>query len=261
MLNELPLDCSPALVRVIKTTSAVKNLQQLAQDADLALLQVWGAVSGTWNSFNSRGVFYLCASGFLWCRSTSVLLVWAECAEKAQALECGERLETWGAVVRRQCWISDRCEVAGASGGLGSMPLRGASPLKQAAQELLRLNSEYLQGWRSHSLSASWSGIWPASEWKAFFIANGSFPSSTFVCIVSRAIAVPLWEVSLSSLCLPTGQLKPEQTVLLTYPQWSVLVLPHWCLCEWRHPKHKWKLTAAMAKYCRFLCICQELLC
>ena len=44
-------DCSPALVRVIKTTSAVKNLQQLAQDADLALLQVplgaWGdALSG-----------------------------------------------------------------------------------------------------------------------------------------------------------------------------------------------------------------------
>ncbi|XP_047693422.1 GATOR complex protein NPRL3 isoform X1 [Prionailurus viverrinus] len=41
LLGELPLDCSPALVRVIKTTSAVKNLQQLAQDADLALLQVF----------------------------------------------------------------------------------------------------------------------------------------------------------------------------------------------------------------------------
>lgn len=40
LLNELPLDCSPALVRVVRTTSAVKNLQQLAQDADLALLQV-----------------------------------------------------------------------------------------------------------------------------------------------------------------------------------------------------------------------------
>lgn len=40
LLAELPIDCSPALVRVIKTTSAVKNLQQLAQDADLALLQV-----------------------------------------------------------------------------------------------------------------------------------------------------------------------------------------------------------------------------
>ncbi|XP_017366323.1 GATOR complex protein NPRL3 isoform X3 [Cebus imitator] len=39
LLSELPVDCSPALVRVIKTTSAVKNLQQLAQDADLALLQ------------------------------------------------------------------------------------------------------------------------------------------------------------------------------------------------------------------------------
>ncbi|XP_029431886.1 GATOR complex protein NPRL3 isoform X5 [Rhinatrema bivittatum] len=41
LLSELPLDCSPALVRVIKSTSAVKNLQQLAQDADLALLQVF----------------------------------------------------------------------------------------------------------------------------------------------------------------------------------------------------------------------------
>lgn len=47
LLSELPIDCSPALVRVIKTTSAVKNLQQLAQDADLALLQVG---PGTWMS-------------------------------------------------------------------------------------------------------------------------------------------------------------------------------------------------------------------
>lgn len=50
LLGELPLDCSPALVRVIKTTSAVKNLQQLAQDADLALLQVllWGPGETLW---------------------------------------------------------------------------------------------------------------------------------------------------------------------------------------------------------------------
>ncbi|XP_066432224.1 GATOR1 complex protein NPRL3 isoform X4 [Eleutherodactylus coqui] len=41
LLNELPVDCSPALVRIIKSASAVKNLQQLAQDADLALLQVF----------------------------------------------------------------------------------------------------------------------------------------------------------------------------------------------------------------------------
>ncbi|XP_018426284.1 PREDICTED: nitrogen permease regulator 3-like protein isoform X3 [Nanorana parkeri] len=41
LLNELPLDCSPALVRIIKSATAVKNLQQLAQDADLALLQVF----------------------------------------------------------------------------------------------------------------------------------------------------------------------------------------------------------------------------
>uniref|UniRef100_A0A673W4S6 GATOR complex protein NPRL3 n=1 Tax=Salmo trutta TaxID=8032 RepID=A0A673W4S6_SALTR len=41
LLAQLPLDCSPALVRLIKTSSAVKNLQQLAQDADLNLLQIF----------------------------------------------------------------------------------------------------------------------------------------------------------------------------------------------------------------------------
>ncbi|XP_039902994.1 GATOR complex protein NPRL3 isoform X9 [Simochromis diagramma] len=41
LLSQLPLDCSPALIRLIKTCSAVKNLQQLAQDADLALLQIF----------------------------------------------------------------------------------------------------------------------------------------------------------------------------------------------------------------------------
>ncbi|XP_055750090.1 GATOR complex protein NPRL3-like isoform X2 [Salvelinus fontinalis] len=41
LLAQLPLDCSPALVRLIKTCSAVKNLQQLAQDADLNLLQIF----------------------------------------------------------------------------------------------------------------------------------------------------------------------------------------------------------------------------
>uniref|UniRef100_A0A3P9K6X7 GATOR complex protein NPRL3 n=1 Tax=Oryzias latipes TaxID=8090 RepID=A0A3P9K6X7_ORYLA len=41
LLSQLPLDCSPAMVRLIKTCSAVKNLQQLAQDADLALLQIF----------------------------------------------------------------------------------------------------------------------------------------------------------------------------------------------------------------------------
>ncbi|KAM8844936.1 GATOR1 complex protein NPRL3 isoform 2-T2 [Spinachia spinachia] len=41
LLGQLPLDCSPAMVRLIKTCSAVKNLQQLAQDADLALLQIF----------------------------------------------------------------------------------------------------------------------------------------------------------------------------------------------------------------------------
>ncbi|XP_047213489.1 GATOR complex protein NPRL3-like isoform X1 [Girardinichthys multiradiatus] len=41
LLGQLPLDCSPAMVRLIKTCSAVKNLQQLAQDTDLALLQIF----------------------------------------------------------------------------------------------------------------------------------------------------------------------------------------------------------------------------
>uniref|UniRef100_A0A3Q1C079 GATOR complex protein NPRL3 n=1 Tax=Amphiprion ocellaris TaxID=80972 RepID=A0A3Q1C079_AMPOC len=45
LLNQLPLDCSPAMVRLIKTCSAVKNLQQLAQDADLALLQIFHIAS------------------------------------------------------------------------------------------------------------------------------------------------------------------------------------------------------------------------
>ena len=59
LLGELPLDCSPALVRVIKTTSAVKNLQQLAQDADLALLQV---PLGAWGK-----PFTCCASAVCFC--------------------------------------------------------------------------------------------------------------------------------------------------------------------------------------------------
>ncbi|XP_055079515.1 GATOR complex protein NPRL3 isoform X4 [Periophthalmus magnuspinnatus] len=41
LLSQLPLDCSPAMVRLIKTCSPMKNLQQLAQDADLALLQIF----------------------------------------------------------------------------------------------------------------------------------------------------------------------------------------------------------------------------
>lgn len=41
LLSQLPLDCSPAMVRLIKTCSAVKNLQQLAQDADLDLFQIF----------------------------------------------------------------------------------------------------------------------------------------------------------------------------------------------------------------------------
>ncbi|XP_061404914.1 GATOR1 complex protein NPRL3 isoform X1 [Lethenteron reissneri] len=41
LLSQLPADSSPSLVRLIKVTSPMKTLQQLAQDADLALLQVF----------------------------------------------------------------------------------------------------------------------------------------------------------------------------------------------------------------------------
>ena len=40
LLNSLPKDCSPSLRRIIKLSSPLKNLQQLSQDADLALSQV-----------------------------------------------------------------------------------------------------------------------------------------------------------------------------------------------------------------------------
>lgn len=172
MLNELPLDCSPALVRVIKTTSAVKNLQQLAQDADLALLQVRGTVSSSWNPFKSWGVFFLCSTGFLWYVSTSVLSMWAECTEKAWALELtGGKVEEMkgNTTVRAQScsWIqaADCFGVARVPGGLQSTPLVRASPVKQAAQGLsVRILSTCRD--TSHSLSGPWSSIWPASEKK-----------------------------------------------------------------------------------------------
>lgn len=69
LLAELPLDCSPALVRVIKTTSAVKNLQQLAQDADLALLQVvpWGlGTHSGWGRVGVRRAGHLCPAESCW---------------------------------------------------------------------------------------------------------------------------------------------------------------------------------------------------
>ncbi len=40
LLESLPMDSSPALVRVIKVASPLKSLQNLSSDADLPLGQV-----------------------------------------------------------------------------------------------------------------------------------------------------------------------------------------------------------------------------
>lgn len=40
LLNSLPLDSSPALVRLVKMISPLKNLQMLSLDSDLSLSQV-----------------------------------------------------------------------------------------------------------------------------------------------------------------------------------------------------------------------------
>lgn len=40
MLDSLPLDSSPALLRVLRSYSPLKSLQTLAADADLTLAQV-----------------------------------------------------------------------------------------------------------------------------------------------------------------------------------------------------------------------------
>ncbi|XP_072044345.1 GATOR1 complex protein NPRL3-like isoform X1 [Amphiura filiformis] len=44
LLNDLPKDCSPSLRRIIKLSTPLKSLQQLSQDADLALSQVFQLV-------------------------------------------------------------------------------------------------------------------------------------------------------------------------------------------------------------------------
>ncbi len=40
VISGLPLDASPSLIRLIKVTSPLKSLQNLASDADLSLGQV-----------------------------------------------------------------------------------------------------------------------------------------------------------------------------------------------------------------------------
>lgn len=71
LLAQLPLDCSPALVRLIKTCSAVKNLQQLAQDADLALLQVHTPLTASTGSERQNTCLYLHLHGMRWTNSFS----------------------------------------------------------------------------------------------------------------------------------------------------------------------------------------------
>jgi hypothetical protein len=41
LLDSLPLDCSPALSRLIRVASPVRGLQTLALEADLSLSQVY----------------------------------------------------------------------------------------------------------------------------------------------------------------------------------------------------------------------------
>ena len=45
LVNSLPIDCSPALKRLIKMSSPMKNFQKLSQDADIALSQIFHLVS------------------------------------------------------------------------------------------------------------------------------------------------------------------------------------------------------------------------
>lgn len=40
LINQLPIDSSPALIRVLRVSTPLKNLQELAADSDLELTQV-----------------------------------------------------------------------------------------------------------------------------------------------------------------------------------------------------------------------------
>ncbi|KAJ8037964.1 GATOR complex protein NPRL3 [Holothuria leucospilota] len=60
--NALPMDCSPALRRIIKLTSPLKNLQGLALDADLHLSQVFQLVGHLVYWGKATVIFPLCES-------------------------------------------------------------------------------------------------------------------------------------------------------------------------------------------------------
>ncbi|XP_064625379.1 GATOR1 complex protein NPRL3-like [Lineus longissimus] len=60
LLDSLPLDCSPSLIRVIKVSSPLRSLQSLASDADLALSQVFQLVSHLVDWAKATIIYPLC---------------------------------------------------------------------------------------------------------------------------------------------------------------------------------------------------------
>ncbi|XP_051865038.1 GATOR complex protein NPRL3 [Pristis pectinata] len=82
LLSQLPVDCSPALVRIIKTTSAMKNLQQLAQDADLALLQVFQLAAHLVYWGKAIVIFPLCENNFYMLSPDANICVYSPLAEQ-----------------------------------------------------------------------------------------------------------------------------------------------------------------------------------
>ncbi|XP_059805617.1 GATOR complex protein NPRL3 isoform X2 [Hypanus sabinus] len=82
LLGQLPVDCSPALVRVIKTTSAMKNLQQLAQDADLALLQVFQLAAHLVYWGKAIIIYPLCENNFYMLSPDADICVYSPLAER-----------------------------------------------------------------------------------------------------------------------------------------------------------------------------------
>ncbi|XP_037669610.1 GATOR complex protein NPRL3 isoform X3 [Choloepus didactylus] len=82
LLDELPVDCSPALVRVIKTASAMKNLQQLAQDADLALLQVFQLAAHLVYWGKAIVIYPLCENNVYMLSPNASLCVYSPLAEQ-----------------------------------------------------------------------------------------------------------------------------------------------------------------------------------
>uniref|UniRef100_UPI00358F6E28 GATOR1 complex protein NPRL3 isoform X2 n=1 Tax=Myxine glutinosa TaxID=7769 RepID=UPI00358F6E28 len=81
LLSELPPDVSPALSRLIKITTPMKTLQQLALDSDLALEQVCQLASHLvyWGKANI--IFPLCESNVYMLSPTADTYVYSEHAE------------------------------------------------------------------------------------------------------------------------------------------------------------------------------------